>query len=92
MLTLKTTAQFRKDYKLAKKRGLDLSALETVLQTLLEERSLPPKHRDHALSGDYTGFRECHIQPDWLLIYLISKDVLVLTAARTGTHADLFGK
>ena len=68
MLTLQTTSKFRKDYKLVKKRGLPTKELEVVLQTLLEERPLEAKYRDHALTGNYLGFRECHIRPDWLLI------------------------
>ncbi|MBQ8798295.1 MAG: type II toxin-antitoxin system YafQ family toxin [Lachnospiraceae bacterium] len=90
MLTLTTTTQFRKDYKLAKKRGYDMSLLETVLQQLLDCKPLEEKHRDHALTGNYLGFRECHIQPDWLLIYAIDNGTLILTASRTGTHSDLF--
>jgi len=90
VLTLKTTSRFRKDYKLAKKRGLDLFLLEAVIDVLLAEKSLALKHQDHALTGDYAGFRECHILPDWLLVYCIDKGTLILTAARTGTHADLF--
>ena len=90
MLTLKTTSRFRKDYKLAKKRGLDLSLLEAVIDVLLAEKPLDPKHKDHALTGDYAGFRECHILPDWLLIYSVRRETLILVAARTGTHADLF--
>jgi mRNA interferase YafQ len=90
MLTLKPTSQFRKDYKLAKKRGLDLSILEHVIDVLLAEKTLDSKYKDHALTGSYAGFRECHLQPDWLLIYAINKDTLILTASRTGTHADLF--
>ena len=90
MLTLKTTAQFRRDYKLAKKRGLDLGLLETVIDTLLAERPLDKRYKDHPLSGLYAGFRECHIQPDWLLIYAVDRGQLVLTASRTGTHSDLF--
>ena len=90
MLTLKTTTQFRRDYKLAKKRGLDLNLLQGVIDLLLAERPLDPRHRDHALTGNYAGFRECHIQPDWLLIYAIDGNQLVLTASRTGTHSDLF--
>ena len=89
MLTLKPTGQFRKDYKLAKKRGLDISLLEAVIDTLLAEKPLDKKYRDHALTGSYNGFRECHIQPDWLLIYRVERDVLVLIASRTGTHSDL---
>lgn len=89
MLILRTTSKFRKDYKLAKKRGLPMEELELVLQTLLEERPLEAKHRDHALTGNYIGFHECHIRPDWLLIYTVDHGTLVLTAARTGSHADL---
>jgi mRNA interferase YafQ len=92
MLTLKTTSQFRKDYKTARKRGYNLSLLEAVLDTLLEQKPLPEKHHDHALIGNYVGFRECHIQPDWLLIYRVDKDQLLLIASRMGTHADLFKK
>jgi mRNA interferase YafQ len=90
MLTLKTTSRFRKDYNLAKKRGLDLSLLEAVIDTLLAEQPLDAKHRDHALVGEYAGFRECHILPDWLLIYSIHQETLILTVSRTGTHSDLF--
>ena len=92
MMTLKTTGQFRKDYKRCKKRGLDMRLLETVVDTLLAEKPLDAKHRDHALTGNYDGFRECHIQPDWLLIYKIENGRLLLTLAWTGTHSDLFGK
>jgi mRNA interferase YafQ len=90
MLTLKTTSRFRKDYNLAKKRGLDLSLLEAVIDTLLEERPLDSKYKDHPLTGEYDGFKECHILPDWLLIYAVHRATLILTASRTGTHADLF--
>jgi len=92
MLILKTTAQFRKDYKLLKKRGYNLDLLEKVLQTLLEEKPLAQRYRDHALTGNYTDFRGCHILPDWLLIYQIDSRMLLLVASRTGTHADLFKK
>ena len=92
MLTLHTTSQFRKDEKLARKRGLDISLLKSVIQTLLEEKPLDLKHKDHPLAGNYTGFRECHIIPDWLLIYIVDKGQLILTASRTGTHTDLFDK
>lgn len=92
MLRLETTGQFRKDYKRAKKRGYDMRLLEEVVQMLLEEQPLAPKHRDHALTGNYVGFRECHILPDWLLIYAVERNRLVLTITRTGTHSDLFGK
>jgi mRNA interferase YafQ len=90
MLTLKTTTRYRKDYKLAIRRGLDIILLDEVVQTLLEEKPLDPKHRDHPLIGDYAGFRECHILGDWLLVYAVDKGRLILTASRTGTHSDIF--
>ncbi len=90
MLQLVTTTKFRKDYKRIKKRGYDLSLLKTVLDTLLCEETLDQKYRDHALTGNYIGFRECHIQSDWLLIYAVNESELILTASRTGTHSDLF--
>lgn len=90
MLTLVATNQFRKDLKRIKKRGLSLSKLETVLETLLKEKTLDQRYRDHALVGNYIGFRECHIEPDWLLVYAIDKGQLILTASRTGSHSDLF--
>lgn len=90
MLTLALTGKFKKDLKLAKKRGLNLTLLQNVLDTLLAEQPLAAKYRDHALTGDYICFRECHIQPDWLLIYTVDNGLLILTASRTGTHADLF--
>ena len=90
MLTLITTTQFKKDLKRIRKRGLDLNSLKFVLDTLQKQEALPLKYRDHALVGDYRGFRECHIEPDWLLIYTISNEKLILTAARTGSHSDLF--
>ena len=73
-----------------KKRGLNLHLLEDVLNKLMREEPLGTRHRDHALTGNYRGLRECHIQPDWLLIYAIDKGRLILTASRTGSHADLF--
>lgn len=90
MLELVTTSTFRKDLKIAKKRGYDLSLIEFVIDELLKENTLAPKYKDHALTGNYRGFRECHILPDWLLIYSIDKSKLILTASRTGTHSDLF--
>ena len=80
---IKNTTQFKKDYKLAKRRGLNI-------QLLKNSEPLDPKHKDHPLSGNWIGHRECHIQPDWLLIYRYEEDVLVLTLTRTGTHSDLF--
>ena len=92
MLNLVTTGQFRRDYKRIKKRGYDMNLLEDVIDLLLKEQSLDDRYHDHGLVGNYAGFRECHILPDWLLIYAISKEQLILTASRTGTHSDLFSK
>lgn len=89
MLELVTTGQFRKDYKQAKKRGYDMSLLETVIDMLLAEKTLEERYRDHKLTGKYKGFRECHILPDWLLIYAVDREKLILTASRTGSHSDL---
>ena len=86
------TTAFKKDYKLAMKRHMDVDLLDDIVRTLSRGEPLPEKNRDHALTGDWIGHRECHIQPDWLLIYRIEGDVLVLTLARTGSHSDLFGK
>ena len=82
--------KFKKSLKLAKKRGLNISLMESVVDTLLQGIPLDEKYRDHELKGKYKGFRECHIQPDWLLIYLQEDDILTLTLVDTGTHADLF--
>ena len=90
--TVKPTTQFKKDYKRAMKRGLKIELLEKVVELLAMGEALPEKSRDHELSGNWVGHRECHIQPDWLLVYRIEDDVLVLTLARTGTHSDLFDK
>jgi len=90
MLEFETTTQFRKDFKRIEKRKYDLSLMDEVVQTLLEEKPLDAKYRDHALTGDYAGHRECHIQPDWLFIYRADKNKLILVATRTGTHSDLF--
>ncbi len=84
--------QFKKDIKIAKKRHLDMSILKEVVDKLSEGKALEPKYRDHALKGNYLNYRECHLQPDWLLIYKISDDTLTLVLARTGTHSDLFDK
>ena len=90
--TVKPTSQFKKDYKLAMKRGLDISLLEDIIAKLALGESLPEKNRDHALSGNWNGYRECHILPDWLLIYKLEDNVLILTLARTGTHSNLLNK
>lgn len=90
--TVKPTTQFKKDYKKAMKRGLKIELLEKVIEMLAMGEALPERNRDHELSGNWNGHRECHIQPDWLLVYRIENDVLVLTLTRTGTHSDLFAK
>ena len=82
--------QFRKDLKLAQKRGYDLDRIKKVIVTLANGETLDAKYRDHLLTGDYGGFRECHIQPDWLLVYRTDGERLFLFLARTGTHSDLF--
>ena len=89
---VKLTTQFKKDYKLAMKRGWKIGLLDGVIATLAMGRSLPDSARDHALSGNWAGHRECHILPDWLLVYRMEDNVLVLTLTRTGSHSDLFGK
>lgn len=81
---------FRRDYKRIQKRGYDLGLLEKVVNMLAAGEKLPPRYRDHTLSGDYLGCRECHITPDWLLVYEISDDEVILYLTRTGTHSDLF--
>ena len=90
MLTLKATSQFKKDYKRMKKRGQNMRLLQDVIACLLAEKPLDLSFRDHPLIGDYAGFRECHILPDWLLIYRYENEALYLILARTGTHSDLF--
>lgn len=86
------TSRFKKDYKLALRRGREIGLLDEIIRTLARGEALPERNRDHALTGEWTGHRECHILPDWLLIYRIEGDLLVLTLARTGSHSDLFGK
>ena len=89
---IKWSGKFKKSYKLAKKRGLNINLLQEVVGKLEEDIPLEPKYHDHDLHGNYEGFRECHIQPDWLLIYLKENDILTLTLVDTGTHSDLFKK
>lgn len=89
---IKPTSKFAKDLKKVQKRGYDLSLIQNVIQMLADGEKLPDKNRDHALAGDFIGCRECHIAPDWLLVYKISDDTVYLYLTRTGTHADLFGK
>ena len=87
---VKPTSQFKRDFKLAMKRGLRLELLEEVVAALAMGEPLPDRNWDHTLTGSWSGYRECHILPDWLLIYRIVDEVLVLTLARTGSHSDLF--
>jgi len=88
MLKPSYTTQFKKDYKLQSKRHQDLELLDNIIKTLVKEEPLPVNNRDHPLHGDYKGYRECHIDPDWLLIYKIQHDNIFFV--RTGTHSDLF--
>ena len=85
---LERTGQFKRDLKRAQKRGKNLDKLWTIVERLLADEPLDPRHRPHRLSGDLAGFRECHIEPDWLLIWSEGEEELILV--RTGTHADLF--
>ena len=87
---LSYTHIFQKDYKRLEKRKYDLAKLDVVIKALQTGEALDPKYKDHALSGNWKGYRECHIQPDWLLVYKILDDELILVLARTGTHSDLF--
>ena len=88
--TVKPTNRFRKDYKLMEKRNLDISLLDDIISKLAQGIPLPDYNCDHMLVGNYAGHRECHITPNWLLIYRIFDDVLVLSLTRTGSHSDLF--
>ena len=86
------TTQFKKDYRSAMRRHMDIELLDDIIRTLSRGEDLPKKNKDHAMTGNWVGHRECHIQPNWILVYRIEDDVLVLTLVRTGTHSDLFGK
>ncbi len=90
MLKIRYTSKFKKDYKSIIKRGYDIKLFEEVIEILIKENPLPLKYLDHPLIGDYAEHRECHITPDWLLIYKIEKDILTLSLTRIGTHSDLF--
>ncbi len=90
MLDIVYKNRMKRDIKLLKKRGKDLNKLEYVLNTLANRQKLPLKYKDHQLKGEWVDFRECHIEPDWLLIYQIAEDELILYATATGSHADLF--
>jgi len=90
MYNIRPTTKFQKDLKRVKKRGFDIPLLTDIIKKLAAGEPLPEKNRDHQLSGDYAGCRECHITPDWLLIYLDEPELCVVTAIRTGSHSDLF--
>ncbi len=90
MYEVKFTTAYKRSYKLMKKRGYDLSLLDEVIDLLRQGKTLDKKYRDHGLSGRFQGFRECHIKPDWLLVYLVEKNILTLTLVDTGTHGDIF--
>ena len=90
MFEIVLSNRFKKDLKLAAKRGLNLDELDAIVERLASGQTLPEKNRDHALTGDYIGFRECHIRPDWLLVYRVDGEDLILFLFRTGTHTDLF--
>ncbi len=90
MLKVRYSNKFKKDFKIIIKRGYDVTLFENVLEILRAEKPLPEKYCDHALKGEYMGHRECHISPDWLLIYKVENDMITLSLTRTGTHSDLF--
>lgn len=90
MLNVRYSTKFNKDRKLIIKRGYNIQKLKDVILMLRDCRQLPPKYLDHSLTGNYEGYRECHIEPDWLLIYKIENNTLTLVLSRTGTHSDLF--
>ena len=92
MYEVKFTTAFKKSYKRMLKRGLDISLLDEVVDQLRQGKTLDDKYRDHGLTGNFAGFRECHIKPDWLLVYLIENNILTLTLVDTGSHADIFDK
>lgn len=92
MLDVFFSSQFKRDYKRMERQGKDLDLLFAVIDVLAAEKLLDPKYKDHSLSGNYKGHRECHISPDWLLIYKLEKNRLVLTLTRTGSHSELLDK
>ena len=85
------TSRFKKDLKQCIKRKYDMSKIDCVIEMLISDKELPEKYRDHNLTGDWKAYHECHIEPDWLLLYRLDDDLLILTLTRTGTHSDLFG-
>jgi mRNA interferase YafQ len=90
MYNIKYTSQLKKDYKLAIKRGNDISLLQKIVELIASGQPLPDKYKEHALSGNWGGYKECHLAPDWLLIYYIEENISMVTFARTGSHSDLF--
>jgi mRNA interferase YafQ len=90
MLEIEFTNKMKRDVKLMKKRGKDISKLTETLNLLASRKPMPERYHDHELAGDLKDFRECHIEPNWLLVYRIFKNKLILSASGTGTHADLF--
>lgn len=90
MYKISFSNKFKKDYKLCKKRGYDISKLEEVITLLQENGKLPTKYKSHVLKGNYAGLWECHIKPDWLLVWLQDDQELTLLLTNTGTHSDLF--
>jgi mRNA interferase YafQ len=91
VLRFKTTKQFEGDYRLMLKRGKDIGKLKTAMHQLLNQQSLESRYHDHALTGNLRAHRDCHIEPDWILIYRIDRAIQEITFVRTGSHADLFG-
>ena len=91
MLTIERTAQFKRDFKRMLRQGVDAKLFKELVAKLANEEKLDAKHKDHALKGNLAGYRECHITPDWLLVYRVINDELILTLARTGSHSYLFG-
>lgn len=89
---LKKTSQFKSSLKLARKRGLDISLLEEIIEKLRTDQILEQKYHNHELTGNFKGIWECHVKPDWLLLYFKDNDVLTLTLVDTGTHSDIFKK
>lgn len=87
---VKFTNQFKKDLKLARKQGKDINRLYSVIEKLADEKPLAQKFRDHELGGNFKGCRECHVEPDWLLVYELMDDILVLMLYRVGSHSTLF--
>ena len=90
MRTFSRTSQFKKDVKLAERRGKDLAKLKTAIDLLIDGDALPPQYKDHPLRGNFAGSRDCHIEPDWILIYTLAENNSHVRFERTGTHSDLF--